>query len=62
MTPHPDTASPSTSFLDALKKMHGKEKEKKEEKQTRCHTRRKLIPAFVYTDCRRALSELTRVG
>lgn len=25
MTPHPDTASPSTSILDALKKMHGKE-------------------------------------
>lgn len=25
MTPHPDTASPSTSILDALKKMHGKD-------------------------------------
>lgn len=24
MTPHPDTALPSTSILDALKKMHGK--------------------------------------
>lgn len=23
MTPHPDTALPSTSILDALKKMHG---------------------------------------
>lgn len=26
MTPHPDTALPSTSILDALKKMHGKKK------------------------------------
>lgn len=29
MTPHPDTALPSTSILDALKKMHGKKKKER---------------------------------
>lgn len=50
MTPHPDTALPSTSILDALKKMHGKKKS---------NDKNKILKAYNF---RRSLLEFTCLG